>query len=305
MLRILGLGFNGFIGRCLTAALVEKENISVTIFSKDTVPSSDTRLKYIQGDFLDTVALRKALANQDIVYHLISQTIPSSSWNYPLLEVEKNLIPTLNLIELSAEANVKKICFASSGGTVYGLQERLLDEQSLTEPFSPYGIIKRAMESLLLYAKMKCELNYDIYRISNAYGEGQNVGKGLGFINCALENIIMGRPVIIYGDGENIRDYIYVKDIAELLTLSIYKPLKDSDIYNVSSGHPISLNALVNLMKDVLGIDFEVSYISGRTSDNKCVILNNAKIMNFFENRSLTFLEDGIKQTYANLKKAS
>lgn len=301
MLKVLVLGSNSFIGKHLVARLADKENIDLTVFGKKFDSGLGGKLQFIQGNFQDSVALQRALEGQDIVYHFISQTIPSSTWNTPLVEIEKNLNPTLKLIELAAEAGIQKICFASSGGTVYGLQQDLLTEESLTEPFSPHGIIKRTIESFLQYAHLKYQINYDIYRISNTYGEGQNVGKGLGFINTMLENIVNNCPVVIYGDGENVRDYIYVKDVANLLTLSTFKELSDSDIYNVSSNHPVSLNEVIDLIRDVIKIDFDIQYAPHRASDNKKVILDNSKIMRFFNDFSLTDLQDGIKNTYSYL----
>ena len=305
MLKVLVLGFNGFIGRHLTAELAKKNDISLTVFGRNADFGKLDNLHYFQGDFEDTTALKKALENQDIVYNFVSHTIPSSSWDNPLLEIEKNLTPTLRLIELAAESGVKKICFPSSGGTIYGLQQNLLTEESLTEPFSPYGITKRTIESFLQYAKFKHRLNYDIYRISNVYGEGQNIGKGLGFINTTLENIVNNRPVVIYGDGENIRDYIYVKDVVKLLMLSVNKNVKDSDIYNVSSNNPISLNSLIDLIRNVTKIDFSVTYVPNRLSDNQKVCLDNSKIMKLCSEMSLCSLEEGIKNTYDYLKDKS
>ncbi|MEK7725305.1 MAG: NAD-dependent epimerase/dehydratase family protein [Acidobacteriota bacterium] len=237
-----------------------------------------------------------------MVYHFVSQTIPATSWNEPLVEIENNLKPFLKFIEIASENEVKKICFASSGGTIYGFQQDALNEEHLTEPFSPYGIIKRTIESFLQYAKQKHQLNYDIYRMSNVYGEGQDIGKGLGFINTALEKIAHNESVVIYGDGENVRDYVYVRDVAKLLTLSLEKNINDSDIYNLSSNHPVSLNELVDLMKSILGINFEVKYLPMRASDNRKVVLDNAKIMKHFDQLSLTPLENGIEQTYNYLK---
>jgi UDP-glucose 4-epimerase len=302
MLKVLILGFSGFIGKHLTAQLVEKNNTLLTVFGHHADFSSLAKLRFIEGDFENSIALKKALENQDIVYNFVSHTIPSSSWDNPLLEIEKNLTPTLRLIELAVESGVKKICFPSSGGTIYGLQENTLTEESLTEPFSPYGITKRYIESFLQYAHIKHGLNYDIYRISNVYGEGQDIGKGLGFINTALENIANNRPVIIYGDGENVRDYIYVKDVVKLIMLSVTKNLEDSDIYNVSSNQPISLNGLLDVIRNVIEVDFEVIYAPNRLSDNRKVCLDNSKIMKLFLNESLCSLEEGIKNTYDYLK---
>ena len=251
MLRVLVLGSEGFIGKHLIAALSKRHDVKLTIFDRNSSFKTRNDLRYIQGDFEDSVDLKEAVKEQDIVYHLISQTIPSLSWDNPFLEIEKNLTPSLKLIELASESKVKKICFASSGGTVYGVGQSLFTEESPTEPFSPYGIIKRSIESFLQYAKLKYQINYDIFRISNAYGGGQDVGKGLGFINTALENIVYNRPVLVYGDGKNIRDYIYIKDIAKLLMLSISKNSTDSDIYNVSSNHSVSLNEVIALLKKI------------------------------------------------------
>jgi UDP-glucose 4-epimerase len=305
MLKVSVLGCNSFIGKHLVDSLIGKDDIKLTVFARNAERKSNGKLHFVQGDFENPAALQEALRGQDIVYHFISQTIPSSTWNFPLLEIEKNLTPSLQLIELAAAAGVKKICFASSGGTVYGLQKNLLTEESPTEPISPHGIIKRTIESFLQYAKLKHRINYDIYRISNVYGEGQRVANGLGFINTALENIVSNRSITVFGDGENVRDYVYVKDVADLLALSTYKNLEDSDIYNVCSNYAISLNHLIALIKDVTKTDFEVKYVENRLSDNRTVLLDNSKIMNLFKEYSLTSLADGIKNTYDYLKKTS
>lgn len=301
MLKVLVLGCNSFIGKHFVRHLSQHHGISLSVYGR-SFPASAANVECFQGDFAAAENLEKALKGQDIVYHFISQTVPSSSWDQPQEEVEKNLFPTLKLIELSSELGVKKICFASSGGTVYGFQKNILTEKSPTEPFSPYGIIKRTIESFLQYAKFRNQLNYDIYRISNVYGEGQNIGKGLGFINTALKNIISNRPILIYGNGENIRDYIYIRDLVQLLTLGLTKNIDDSDIYNVSSDHPISLNSLVDLIKDTLQINFETTYLPHRQSDNKMVVLDNSKIMRYFPDLQLIPLAEGIKNTFNYLK---
>lgn len=305
MLRVLILGSSGFLGRHLVDELMENDNMTLTGFGR----KADSRLspphRFIQGDYADRETLKKALADQDVVYHFVSQTIPSSSWDNPMLEIEKNLIPTLRMIELASESGVRKICFPSSGGTVYGTRQSALNESAPTEPFSPYGIVKRTVESFLQYANVKHGINYDIYRISNVYGEGQDTGKGLGFINTALEHIIDGRPVVVYGDGENVRDYIYVKDVVKLLAFHALRDLKTSDICNVSSNCSISLNELLVVLKNVTGIDFEVQYLPGRLNDNRTVIIDNAKILGSYRGFLLTSLEEGIKNTYSFLKNRS
>src|SRR5687768_6859629 len=130
-MRVLVLGANGFIGRNLVNALSKINDVIVTGYGRTNNPELNGNIRFVTGDLEDQSALPDVLQNQDIVYHLISHTIPSSSWTNPVLDIEKNLIPTVRLIELGAAAGVKKICFASSGGTVYGLQDSLLTENSI------------------------------------------------------------------------------------------------------------------------------------------------------------------------------
>lgn len=296
------MGSGGFIGRNLVETLLCDPDVTVTGFGR-TARNTNKNVQFIEGNIEDSTILARALRNQDIIYHLISQTIPSSSWDNPLLEIDNNLQPSIKLIELAAAAGVQKICFASSGGTVYGLNDSVLNEDSPTDPFSPYGIIKRTIESFLEYARHRYGVNYDIYRISNAYGEGQDISKGLGFINTILENIVNGRPVVVYGNGENVRDFIHVVDVGKLLARSVSLNLGASNIFNISSNNPISLNDLLALMKQVTSVDFEIQYRANRLNDNKKVILDNSKIMKLNGGVSLISLKDGVEKTYNYLQK--
>jgi UDP-glucose 4-epimerase len=305
MKRVLIIGSSGFIGRSLAAALSTDGEVTVTGFGRTPASGPNGNIRFLNGSFEDSDALTRALQDQDIVYHLISQSIPSSSWDNPSVEIEKNLTPSIKLIELAAAAGVKKICFASSGGTVYGPSDSPLNEESPTDPFSPYGIVKRAFESFLVYAKHRFGINYDIYRISNAYGEGQDVSKGLGFINTALENIVYGRAVVIYGDGETVRDFIHVRDVGKLLALNVNANLYESNVFNLSSGHAISLNELLTLIRTVVEIDFRVEYKVGRLNDNKKVMLENTRIMSLAGDLQLTNLKDGVREAYNHIKKRS
>lgn len=305
MKRVLIIGSSGFIGRSLVDALLADREIALTGFGRTPVSEHVSKIRFIRGYFEDQGILTEAMRNQDIVYHLISQSIPSSSWETPEIEIEKNLTPSIRLIELAAAAGVKKICFASSGGTVYGPSDSPLTEDSPTEPFSPYGIVKRAFESFLEYARCRFGINYDIYRISNAYGEGQDVSKGLGFINTTLENIVDGRVVIIYGDGETVRDFIHVRDVGRLLAYGVKGNLNESNVFNLSSGHAISLNELLSLIREVVGMDFRVEYRPGRLNDNKMVMLNNSKIMSLMSDVPLIDLKDGVQEAYNYIKKRS
>lgn len=306
MIKILILGHNGFIGKHLLNYFLQQSNLQITILSRTFNAQIPKSVHQIQGDYCKKEDLTAALENQDVVYHLISATIPASSWLEPNDEVNQNLIPFIRFLQIASDLKVKKVCFASSGGTVYGLQQNILTEENANFPYSPYGIVKNAMEHFLYYFKKKSNLNYTIFRISNVYGEGQNVSKGLGFINTALQNIVLEKPIVIFGDGENIRDYIYVHDLVKLMYVGISDGLDQSEMYNLGSTQVYSLNEIIELFKSLLHSNIELSYQASRSSDIKKIVLDNSKIIGKMEaDFSFTPIETGILNTYNAIKNSS
>lgn len=301
MQKVAIIGSNGFIGRHLTDRLVKEKDISLFLFGRSEKAVSNTSLPYKKIDFIDTEKLKEDFAEIDIVYYLASETIPATSWDTPLIEIEKNLTPFINFLEVLCKLKAKKIAFVSSAGTVYGTTSGKVPEDSNKKPFSPYGITKLAMENFLNYYKAKYGLHYDIYRVSNVYGEGQNIGKGLGIINTFLENILKVNQVKIFGNGETTRNYIYVKDVAELLSFSLRDP-DSSEEFNISSNSTLSINGLIEVMEKIVNEPFTVLKEESRQSDNSYIDLDNTKILTHFSNFSFTGIEEGIEKTYHSLK---
>ena len=304
MKRVIVLGSNGFIGRRLVSHLIAGGDAEVTGFDR-SASGCNADLRFVEGQFEDTDALRRYLKGQNVVFHLISQSIPSSTWLDPVSDVEKNLIPSIRLIEAAADAGVERIAFASSGGTVYGRQPGLLDEESRTEPFSPYGIVKRSIESFLQYAEDRYGLRYDLYRISNVYGEGMNIQKGLGFINTALELMLRGQTIKIFGDGETLRDYVHVDDVARFLATTVRRGKGKSGVFNVSSNRPLTLNSLISIIREVTGEECDVEYLPARASDNETVVIDNSRMLSESGFTNMITLEEGIERTYRSLKMRS
>jgi UDP-glucose 4-epimerase len=301
MLNVLILGSNSFIGSHLTKFLSKDPNIHLTAFARTVTESPIENVSYVTGDYTDKIALSNALHKKDIVFHFISQSYPFSSWNDPASEIDKNILPFINFIELCSTANIRKIVFASSGGTVYGVKNFKSNELSDTRPYTPYGMSKLFIENLLSYAETKYNIAYDIYRMSNVYGEDQVTQKGLGFIHAALENAINGKPIVIYGDGSNTRDYIYIDDVCNFLSLSIRKPLTVSDTYNVCCNNSVSLNDIMNIIKNDLGISFTVEFQPARKSDVASICLDNSKILNQFPQFRFVTIREGIEKIYSSM----
>ena len=157
---VLVLGGDGFLGSHFVDATIAAGH-SVTVF--DRFPYSAPRnlsrhqgqIRLVSGEFANRDLLAAALEGQEVVYHFITATNPAASWSDPLVEVEQNLAPTVQFLELAAEAGVRKVVYPSSGGTVYGLQNGLVAETALPGPFSPYGVIKLCVEHFMRYARVR------------------------------------------------------------------------------------------------------------------------------------------------------
>lgn len=301
-MNIAIIGSNGFIGKQLTQTLINHKEHNIVLFGKNVKSVFDDTLPYSILDYSNSALIKQQFSNIDLVYYLASASIPSSTWESPISEIELNLIPFIQFLEAVSQLKLKKIAFVSSAGTVYGPSDNKVNEGSPTKPFSPYGITKVTMENYLNYYQVKYGIEYDIFRVSNVYGAGQDTSKGLGIINIFLEQILQQGLIRIFGNGDITRNFIYIQDVADLLALSITAPLTQSNIYNLSSNDTLDLNELVGVMKKVVEEKFEVEYTPIRKSDNPKIELDNSKIKNAFPSHQFTPIATGIAQTYKLLR---
>ena len=301
-MNIACIGANGFIGKYLREALAKNPDHKLSLFGKGAPNHSNKNIPYYDIDIRKPEEWLPYFEKIDLVYYLVSLSIPSSTWDKPVTEIEMNLIPFIKFLESISKLQVKKLAFISSAGTVYGATNEKVNEDSNKNPFSPYGIIKLTMEYFLNHFKKKNGLNFDIYRVSNVYGIGQDTSKGLGIINTFLEKIIDTGAIEVFGDGKNIRNYIYINDVAEILCLSSAVPFNESNVYNLSSDDSLSIIELVTILKRVVTEKFDVIYKEIRGSDNSVILLENEKIKKAMPKYVLTGIEQGITETYSHIK---
>jgi UDP-glucose 4-epimerase len=300
------LGGGGFIGSHLCAELL-KRDYNVIIFdklnfSRKNIEEFEDDIEIIEGDFSNEIDIEKSLKGIDYVYHLVSTTLPASSNDNPAYDVETNLISSLKLFEGCLKRKIKKIIFISSGGTVYGIPEKVpVTEEQFSNPICSYGIVKRTIEEYLYMFGKLYGLNYNVFRMSNPYGEKQNPNAAQGAIPVFLFRVINKMPVEIWGDGEVVRDYIYIKDAVNVLASSIETD-PDQKIFNLSSGEGNSLNEILDVMKKITSEDVNVVYKEGRSLDVPVNILDNSRVKKTFNWQPETSLEEGIKRTYEYLK---
>ena len=238
-----------------------------------------------------------------MVVHLVSATLPASSNDNPVYDVEANVVASLRLLEAARAARVRRILFISSGGTVYGPARRLpIDEDHPTEPACSYGIAKLAIEKYLgLYARLH-GLKSTVLRFSNPFGERQNPGSAQGAVAVFLGRILAGRPIEIWGDGSVVRDYLYIADGARAFRLVLEKE-PDGPVYNVGRGVGTTLDDLVTVLKRVTGRPVEVVRRPGRPIDVPANVLDSRRLEAAVGWRPRVDLEEGLARTWEWLKR--
>jgi UDP-glucose 4-epimerase len=272
---VLLLGGNGFLGRHLARAL-KARGASVRIYDRGHVPVGP-EYAYFQGDFASGEGMSAALEGVDVVYHLISTTIPGTSNADPVFDVESNLVGSLKLLDKMRAAGINRIVFTSSGGTVYGNPEVVpVAENSPLRPISSYGVVKVAIEGYLrLYADLY-GINAAVLRLANPYGAGETRIGVHGVIPTFFAKIVAEQRIDIWGNGSVVRDYIYVDDAIEALVQAA--GWNGFRLYNVGSGVGYSLTDILSMVKQVTGRKANVVFHPARSFDVKEIYLDISKI---------------------------
>ena len=296
--NVLIIGGNGFIGSNLSRHLADL-GWKVTSFDIAEPPMPDSRVEYIMGDFFDDNVLAGVIKGKDIIYHALSTVNPGNSNQKYMMGYSRDLLQTIKLFDMLKEQDAKLI-FLSSGGTVYGVQEQQpISENASARPINHYGNVKLCIENTLRVFDIQAKSKMMIARISNPYGPGQDHNKGVGFIDAVIRKTLAGEPVEVWGDGEIIRDYIYIADVCKMLgNLALYEG--EETVFNVSSATGTSQNEIIEIVKQ---IDSNVScvYKPGRSVDVRKIILDNSKIMSVSP-VELMDIKDGIRSVYNYLK---
>jgi UDP-glucose 4-epimerase len=300
------IGGGGFLGSHLAETLLANGQ-DVCIFDQPVARyleySRRQGATIVTGNFLDPNAVGNVISDCDVVYHLVSATVPQTSNENPRYDVEVNLIGTLQLLEQIRNAHVKKIIFASSGGTVYGIpQEIPITENHPTDPISSYGIVKLAIEKYLHLFWTLYGMDYCVLRISNAYGARQPITATQGAIAAFLGKAAAQEEIIIWGDGTVLRDYIYASDIADaLLQASLYQG--EWKVFNIGSGHGHSLNDLIGAIENITRVPLLVKYLPGRRFDVPVNVLDITRAKSHLRWGPKVRLEEGVLAAFEWMQK--
>lgn len=303
-MRVLIIGGSGFIGRYISSEL-SSNNIPVTVFDRHADESKSTEsLCYRNGDFGKREQLESVIAQHPIdrVVHLASSTLPQSSNENPRFDVQSNVCDSISLLDLCVKYKIKKVLFMSSGGTVYGVpQINPVDETHRTYPICSYGITKLAIEKYLSLYYQLYGLKYAVLRAGNPYGPWQDHSSNQGVISVYANRILTGMPLYVWGNGEVVRDYFHVRDLAILSKRALMSD--QCGVWNAGSGFGTSINRLIHLLSDITNIKPEISYGPSRAFDVPEIVLDCNKARRAFNWYAKTSLSTGLSDVVQWLRR--
>jgi UDP-glucose 4-epimerase len=313
--RCLVLGGCGFIGSHLIDALLTRGHHVCCFDRGHTASSGETyrshsAFEFIEGDFMSESDIVQALTGCEVCFHLVSTTLPKSSNADPVFDVESNVIGSVRLLTHAITAGVRKVIFVSSGGTIYGTPTQLpIPESHPTDPLCSYGISKLAIEKYLGLFHQLYGLDYAVLRIANPFGERQRIQASQGVVAVFLGKILRQEPIEIWGDGEIIRDYIYISDVVNALLAVFEKTTHPHHIFNIGSGRGHSLNEVIDAIEKVTGISANRHYLPARPFDVPKSVLCIERANNILKwapkidfERGLEYFFDWVKHTNGSNK---
>lgn len=296
---ILILGAGGFVGTALTRHLVSI-GVEVIAVGKGRRVAELGPTVHLDEHFLTPAQFRPWLSRCRTVVHLASASTPGRSAGKPLFELDHNLRTTLALLEAIQDEPRCGLLYLSSGGTLYGdADEGPVTEHHLIRPKSYYGAGKAAAEHFITAWTLQFNGAATILRPSNVYGPGQSAGQGFGIIPTAFSAAMRGTPLTIWGNGETVRDYLFVDDLIRLCEAVLLKPMHSgTQVLNAASGTGLSLNALLDQIEIVSDHPLVRNYQIQRAVDVSRIILDPSRAHRHYGWRAQTAIRDGLEKTW-------
>lgn len=306
MSNVLVTGGAGFIGAHVTAELVNRGHSVIVLddlsggFADNVVDAAEL----VQGSINDVVLVDRLFAEEkfDYVFHLAAYAAEGLSHFIKRFNYNNNLIGSVNLINAAVNTGVKCFVFTSSIA-VYGTSPELpMTEETRPHPEDSYGIAKLAVEQELIVSKEMFGLDYIVFRPHNVYGEKQNIGdKYRNVVGIFMNQILQGKPMTIFGDGEQTRAFSYIGDLAPIIAESVEVPAAYNQVFNIGADRPYSINVLAGEIARAMGTEPQVIHVPAR---NEVVhaYSSHEKVQRVFGERQLTSLEEGLANMAAWVK---
>lgn len=303
-MKILVTGGAGFIGSHVADALLAQghevhvvDDLSSgraeNVGDRATFHKLDIRSDRIKNLFSDN--------GYDVLVHHAAQMDVRRSVADPSFDADVNIRGFLNLMEAGRSEGLRKVVFASTGGAIYGEPDYApQDENHALRPLSPYGIAKLATEKYLFYYEQEYGIPYVSLRYGNIYGPRQNPHGEAGVIAIFIDRLLSGDQPVIYGDGEQTRDYVYVGDVVRANVAALSH--EGSGIFNVGTARETSVNTLFHLLKEEIAPEVKEYHEAGRPGEQRRSILDFGRIRSELGWTPQTDIEEGLLETVSWFK---
>jgi UDP-glucose 4-epimerase len=297
MAKCIVTGGAGFIGSNLVDELIGRGNEVIIIDNLLTGQRKNLNPKasFYELDIRDFEKIIPLFKNIEYVFHLAAQMDVRKSVEDPIFDNSINVAGSINIFKACVLEKIKKIIFFSTGGALYGDTNKPASEEFPIKPDSPYGVHKFAAEkNLEIFFKLH-GLNYAILRPANVYGPRQYKGGEGAVIAVFTYNALNDNESVVYGDGLQTRDFIYVDDIVRACIIAMEN--KSVDTYNIGSGVETNIVNLINVIKSITGKEFKYKNEKERSGEAKRSVLDCSKAKKMIGWRAEINIEDGIRKT--------
>ncbi len=300
-MRILVTGGAGFIGSNTVDALVATGRHEVAVLddlSAGKREQVNPAARFYEVDLRDAARVTEVVEREkpEVIFHLAAQMDVRRSVASPAFDAEVNLVGFLNLMEAGRRNGLKRVIFSSTGGAIYGEQERFpCDEDHPCRPVSPYGVAKFATERYLFFYQVQYGISYLALRYANVYGPRQDPHGEAGVVAIFCGRLLAGEKATIFGNGEQTRDYVFVGDVVRANLAAVDRNCRGA--INIGTGVETSVNRLYAELADVAGVSEPPTYAPARPGEQqRSVILAERARRELGWNPQVS-LRDGLAQT--------
>ncbi len=299
-MKALVTGGAGFIGSHLTDQLVAA---GFQVHAIDNLQSGQACHVHPQAVFYEEDIRNKACGEivmrvqPDIVFHLAAQADVRRSMDDPRYDADVNIMGTIRLLEACQAAFVKKLVFSSTSGVYGNLRKDLISEEDPAAPVSAYGLSKWTAEAYIRIVSALRRIPFTILRYGNVYGPRQTPKGEGGVVAVFMEKIRGGLPLHIHGDGEQTRDFVFVKDVVRANLAAIKRG--SGEVFHIGTGRRVSINQLVGMLEQLHGSGLEVRRSPAREGDIRHSCLDCGKARRKLQWQPQVSMTDGLKETYS------
>lgn len=308
--HILVTGGAGFIGSNFTDELINK-GYKVTVIdnlSTGIKENINPAAIFIKGDVKNKKDIEKCFRKKiDVIFHIAGCASTIKSFHDPAADLFTNVLGTINIINAAIKFKVPRLLYASSM-TSYGVPDSIpIKETMSTKPISYYGITKYSGERYCIATGLRNDLSFKLnvtaFRMFNVYGRRQSLTNPYqGVVSIFIGNVLRGEPITIFGDGEQSRDYVHIKDVAQAWIGAIENKKSFSQVFNIGSGTRMSINSLVDFILKKFGKNrknYKIIYKEERPGDQKHMQADISKIKKLLGWKPKISFDDGMADTIA------